>query len=213
VSASEDGTTRIWSVATGDSTRIIPGEKGLTALAISPDGRHLVCGKSQDLWDVDESESRMTLGKRFNPPYSAAFSPDGRRIVSADVDRVVRIRDVATGLEVLALSGPGREGRCVAFRADGLALACASDDHQVYLWDAAPLNPNEWETREAVSLVREISAKVRAAAVALRLIGGGSVELHEDPKRVTNSDILRLIDCDPTICDSLRRRATALLQN
>jgi len=68
---------------------------------------------------------------------SAAFSPDGLRVVTASSDRTARLWDAATGA---ALGTPMRhEGMVssVASSPDDLRVLTASDDGTARLWDAA----------------------------------------------------------------------------
>ena len=73
---------------------------------------------------------------------SAAFSPDGKRIVSASRDHTVRIWDAQTGKQI----GDPLEGHadCVAsaaFSPDGKRIVSASWDHTVRIWDAQTGKP------------------------------------------------------------------------
>ena len=74
-----------------------------------------------------------------------AFSPEGRRLASCDLDASIRVWDAASGQEVLKLAGPEPQTRAVRFSPDGrrvAALGGASDPaspHQpgeVRVWDA-----------------------------------------------------------------------------
>lgn len=74
------------------------------------------------------------------PACHLAFSPDGTRLVSGGVDRVVRVCDVGTGdphtAPTLVLEGHRAEVCDVAFSPDGVRLASAGLDGTVRIWDA-----------------------------------------------------------------------------
>jgi WD40 repeat protein len=65
-----------------------------------------------------------------------AFSPDGKRLASASMDRTVKVWDAAAGQEVLTLKGHTDQVQSVAFSPDGKRLASASMDRTVKVWDA-----------------------------------------------------------------------------
>jgi hypothetical protein len=68
---------------------------------------------------------------------SVAFSPDGRRLASASMDRTVKVWDMASGQELRTLKGHTRSVSSVAFSPDGGRLASACQDGTVEVWDAA----------------------------------------------------------------------------
>jgi WD40 repeat protein/tRNA A-37 threonylcarbamoyl transferase component Bud32 len=68
---------------------------------------------------------------------SAAFSPDGRRVVTASWDRTARIWDAATGREVLRLSGHTDRVWSASFSPDGMRAITASHDKTARIWDAS----------------------------------------------------------------------------
>jgi WD40 repeat protein len=80
---------------------------------------------------------------------SLVFSPEGRRLVSADEDGVVKLWDTKTGQEALTLrghagvlGGPAGAVRTVAFSPDARLLAAAGDDGTITIWDGTPLDRN-----------------------------------------------------------------------
>ena len=68
--------------------------------------------------------------------YSAAFSPDGKRIVSASWDETVRIWDVQTGKELQKLEGHTKVVSSASFSPDGKRIVSASWDNTVRIWDS-----------------------------------------------------------------------------
>jgi WD40 repeat protein len=66
--------------------------------------------------------------------YSAAFSPDGRRIVTASDDMTARIWDAATGKEIAVLSGNEGLGWSAALNPDGTRIV-TSNDTTARIWD------------------------------------------------------------------------------
>ena len=70
------------------------------------------------------------------PVWSAAFSPDGMRILTASSDQTARIWDAASGQEIAVL--PGHQGFMwsAAFSPDGTRIITWSSDRIVRIWDA-----------------------------------------------------------------------------
>jgi WD40 repeat protein len=75
---------------------------------------------------------------------SVAFSPDGKRLVSASEDLTVMVWDLGSGEAVLPLPGHTRPPYSAAFSPDGKRIASASGPGErqgpggeVIVWDAA----------------------------------------------------------------------------
>jgi WD40 repeat protein len=68
---------------------------------------------------------------------SAAFSPDGARIVTASNDRTARVWDAASGEMLRELKGHGAGVVSAAFSPDGARIVTASNDRTARVWDAA----------------------------------------------------------------------------
>ena len=67
---------------------------------------------------------------------SAAFSPDGSRIVTASQDGTARIWDAASGKEMAILRGHDSVVCSAAFSPNGSRIVTASADHTARIWDA-----------------------------------------------------------------------------
>jgi WD40 repeat protein len=70
-----------------------------------------------------------------NQVLGVAFSPDGKRLASASLDKTVILWDVDSHKRLATLQGHKDQVNSVAFSPDGKQLASASDDNTVILWD------------------------------------------------------------------------------
>ena len=70
-----------------------------------------------------------------NQVKAAAYSPDGKTVVTAGNDRTARLWDVAGGKPIQLFTGHADTINSVAFNPEGTRIATASDDYSVKLWD------------------------------------------------------------------------------
>lgn len=139
VTASWDGTARIWDVESGKELRVLDDGSSLWSADFSPDGSRVVTA-SQDgrpaLWDAHSGALIDTLDDHDDSVYRVVFSPDGRTLASAAADNTAKIWDTATTNVVLTLSGHTDDVRDVAFSSDGMRVATASTDNTARVWHA-----------------------------------------------------------------------------
>jgi WD40 repeat protein len=67
---------------------------------------------------------------------SAAFSPDGKRVVTASEDSTARLWAADTGQEIAVLKGHSNAVLSAAFSPDGKRVVTASNDNTARLWAA-----------------------------------------------------------------------------
>ena len=79
----------------------------------------------------------MTIKGHAGHVRSIAFAPDGKRLATGSSEGIVRLWEVATGQELLALKGHTDFVSAVAFSPDGQLLVSGSQDGTVRFWRAA----------------------------------------------------------------------------
>ena len=112
----------------------------LNRLATSPDGSTAV-GWGPDvkicLWNVADSQNKVTLRGDTSKVRRMTFSPDGRTVAGGTIDDKVILWDVASGVRKATLIGHTRSITSLAFSPDGTTLASGSWDETVRLWGVA----------------------------------------------------------------------------
>ena len=88
-----------------------------------------------EVWDLQTKDASRTL-KAHDDSFGgfAAFSPDGKYVLTASVDRTARLWDAATGSEVRVFEHPNVVGS-IAFSPDGKTIATGGEDNVNRLWD------------------------------------------------------------------------------
>ena len=75
-----------------------------------------------------------TLKDHIDAVYALAFTPDGRRLVSASADRGVKVWDVASGERLYTLSEPSDGLNTLALDPSGKRVAAAGLDRTIRVW-------------------------------------------------------------------------------
>ena len=138
VTASEDGTARLWNARDGSLIRSLPHDSSVRRAAFDPSGR-LVVTASEDrtarIWDTATGERKPDL-KHKGIVYTAYFDPQGRRVVTAAEDGTVRIWDVESGTMLRELAGHGGPVTFAFFTSSGAQVVSGSNDNTARIWDA-----------------------------------------------------------------------------
>ena len=86
---------------------------------------------------VPDLRERKVLRGHDDAVWSAAFSPNDARVVTASEDKTARVWDAATGKTIAVLSGHDDRVFIAAFSPDGARVVTASKDKTARVWDAA----------------------------------------------------------------------------
>ena len=164
LTASGDGTARLWDIRTAREIRRFLGHQGrLESAGFSPDGLWvLTSGGTARLWDSrTASELRPfevagTVGSGI-----AVFSPDGKHVLAPYLDGSVRLWDAATGEEVWRVAHSAREG-CVAFSPDGQHVVTSGEHGTLRVFSA---NGAEIGQRHLGHPVRSVSFSPDSQAI------------------------------------------------
>ena len=81
--------------------------------------------------------SERVLSGHKDRVFSAVFPPDGRRVVTASLDKTARIWDPATGRELFKLAGHENAVLSAAFSPDGSRVVTARSDTTARVWRPA----------------------------------------------------------------------------
>jgi WD40 repeat protein len=92
--------------------------------------------KTARIWDAATGTEIKVLRGHENDVNSAAFSPNGTRVLTASWDETAPILDTATWNEIRVLRGHEYAVTSAAFSPDGTRIVTASDDNTARIWDA-----------------------------------------------------------------------------
>jgi WD40 repeat protein len=180
LSASVDGTVRLWDAATGREVRRFAGHDGAVwSAALSPDGAFALSGgrdATVRLWDTATGKEVHTF--RDHVPgvvATVAFAPDGKRAVSAGWDKTARVWDLVNRREERQIEFPAPVLRA-HITADGRRLVLGTKDGVVWV--------QEFATRKQIRTLEGHGAPVWGAAAdraGKTVVAGGGRDFI-DPK-------------------------------
>ena len=139
VTASEDGTARLWNALTGEPLGDpMRHEAEVLWAQFSGDGQRIVTASvdgSARIWRADTSQLAAPPLRHGDIVHFASFSPDGQKVVTASRDNTVRIWNAQTGQPIgLPLIHP-KPVYSACFSPDGSRILTADESDHARLWD------------------------------------------------------------------------------
>jgi WD40 repeat protein len=126
------GEVLVWDTGTRRLLTRRPFPQLLLGLNFSADGRWLAaCGGNLtegvvQVWGTEKWEPRLQVRGHAGNANAAAFSPDGKRLLTGGGDGALKVWDTAGGQELLTLRGHRRSVTAVAFSPNGQSLLSAT---------------------------------------------------------------------------------------
>lgn len=143
-----DGMIKVWP-AEGEAKSFLQNRQNspIHRIAVSRDGHRLVTAhgdapaRSADdyaaiLWDADTGKKLLGFEGHRGVVWSAAFSPDAKRVVTASWDKTAIVWDAGNGEKIAICGGHTDLVWDAAFSPDGDRVVTASADSTAKVWDA-----------------------------------------------------------------------------
>lgn len=143
VSASFDGTIRLWDTTTGQTVKNLPIKKmPLFAVSLSPDGQYIAYSYAANedssiyIWNLNSNCLQCALKGHESVIRSISFSHDDSSLVTASNDGTVRIWNISHGKYKKVLRDDGKFMLSAVFSPNDSCIAAASYDNYVRIWSA-----------------------------------------------------------------------------
>ena len=139
ISASEDGSVRLWSLHTFSQLVCYRGHVfPIWSVEFSPFGFYFASAAHDHtlrLWSTDQILPVRVLAGHYSDVDVCRFHPNGNYIASGSSDRTVRLWDILDGKCVRIFTGHKGTVHSLAFSTDGRCLASAGMDNHIIVWD------------------------------------------------------------------------------
>jgi WD40 repeat protein len=152
----------LWNVANGSAITSLKHERPVINLVFSADGSELATSMSDAnvayVWDVDAEPPALVaeLDGHTGTVDCAAFSPEGKYIVTGSYDGTARVWNARSGNQIALLKGHSGAIYGVSYSRDGTSIVTASQDTTAAVFDS--------KSGERISILRGHQNVVTKAA-------------------------------------------------
>ncbi len=148
VSASEDGTVKLWDVNDGRELKTLRGHEGTVwSASFSPDGKTIASASDDStikLWQFFDRSDIKVLRVHRQGVTSLSFSHDGKWLLSASIDGKVWLWNLE-GQEPKLINRENSPVWSASFSPDNKTIAFATNDNVVNLWSFDRQESNKLE--------------------------------------------------------------------
>jgi WD40 repeat protein len=124
--------------------QLLETDDAVLCLALSPDGKKLASGGSQDrlvnVWDLTagsvNAKLEQTIENHADWVFGLAFSPDGKQLLTCSRDKTAKVWDLKAKESVLTFPGHQNPVYGVAVKGDGKVAISVGEDDKVRFWNA-----------------------------------------------------------------------------
>ncbi len=142
ISRSHENHVRLWDVASGKERTFAGGpSQGIHCLAFSPNAKLAASASANRiwLWSITTGKPLHILESPWHYPYlsAAAFTADGKLLVSVNGDGILQLWDPETGKELRRIDTKGKSIEQAALSPDGETIALWDDKNPqtIALWN------------------------------------------------------------------------------
>jgi WD40 repeat protein len=138
ITASGDGTVKLWAVPSGRLIRTLAGASSIISIHATATNEKLITGHDNGdvrIWDILTGRLVRTLKGHSGYVTSVAASPDASRVFSGGADKTIRIWDASDGHTIHVLTGHTQQVDALVVIKNGEQLISADRDHELIVWD------------------------------------------------------------------------------
>jgi WD40 repeat protein len=124
--------------------QLLETDDAVLCLALSPDGKKLAAGGSQDrlvnIWNLTpgyaDAKLEQTIENHADWVFGVAFTPDGKHLLTCSRDKTAKVWDLTSKESVLTFPDHQNPVYGVAVKSDGKVGISVGEDNQVRFWNA-----------------------------------------------------------------------------